>query len=974
MKVDKTGQGAESPLAPQSAETSSPHAALHTVGIGASAGGLEALEQFFEAMPADSGCAFVVVTHQPADHVSLLPELLSRHSKMEVELACDGMQVLPNHIYIRPPGKNLTMVKGCLKTTDHHIEVHLPIDHFFRSLASDQQERAVCVVLSGTGTDGTLGLREIKGASGMAMAQDEGSAQYSGMPLSAVATGLVDYVLPPGRMPEQLLQYVRANHEEDVPGVMHEQLPRALEKIFVLLRNGTGHDFSGYKVETLRRRIERRIRVHLLEQPLEYVQFLETHPHELDLLFQELLIGVTSFFRDPEAFEALERALELLVRDRSEDMPLRIWVPGCSTGEEAYSIGILAAEIAARSSKGLGVQIFASDLDAESVEFARAGAYAEGIVADLGPARLERFFTRKGNRYHIKKEIREGVVFAVHNIIRDPPFTKLDLISCRNLLIYLKPEVQKRLIPMFHYALCPGGLLLLGTSESTGGFDRLFGEVDRKCRLYERQPVTSNTVRLALPISRPPKTSMPAAASVEPVALGVPDSVAKLLLARFAPPTVIANERGEIAYTHGQTGPYLELNVGEPRTNLFVMARGDLRYALPSAVRAAALNEGEALRKDVKLVSSTGEPQRVNLSVQRILDPEPIRGLFRVTFEPTSVPQPDVTHDSKRRSRHPSKEADLEEELERSRVTLQESIEEFETSNQELKSANEELQSMNEELQSSNEELETSREELQSLNEELQTVNAEYQTKLEQLARAKDDMHNLLNSTDIATLFLDRELKIQSFTEQTRDVIRVIPSDIGRPVADFASRLRYHRLAEDARQVLATLVPHEVEVQTIEDKWRLLRMLPYRTSENVIDGVVVTFVDIDRVKRAELLATSREFAEGIVQTVREPLAVLDGHLRIVSANRAFLELFGLSGESPFEPCSLFDVGGDFFAHPRLRALLDEVVESGSAFQDFLMEHTIGHTKRSILLNARRLEGEAVASGHILLALGDVTAR
>ncbi len=893
---------------------------------------------------------------------------------MNVELLRDGMPVHPNHVYVSPPGEYVTIVEGRLRTTVADNDIHLPIDHFFRSLARDRRERAVCVVLSGTGTDGTLGLREIKGESGMVMVQDENSAQYAGMPLSAAATGLVDYVLPPERMPAQILQYARANNHVDAPEMIEAQLPGALEKIFVILRNRTGHDFGGYKVETMRRRIERRIRVHLLAQPLDYVRFLETHPHELGLLFQELLIGVTSFFRDPEAFDALGIALEQLVTERPEDVPLRVWVPGCSTGEEAYSIGILATEIAARFRKGLSVQIFASDLDAEAIELARVGTYAEGIAADLGPVRLERFFVRKGNRYQIRKEVREAVVFAVHDLIKDPPFTKLDVISCRNLLIYLKPEVQKRLIPIFHYALNPGGLLLLGTSESTGGFDQLFRAVDRKCRLYERQPNATTTFRLALPISRPPKTLTAATAPAEPVALGVPESVAKLLMTRFAPPTVIANERGEIAYTHGRTGPYLELNIGEPRANLFAMARGDLRHALPSAVRAASLDDSEVLRTHLKIVSHTGESQSVNLSVQRITDPEPIRGLFRVTFEATQEKRAAMTGKSRRKPLSRSKEADLEEELERTRGTLQQTVEEFETSNQELKSANEELQSMNEELQSSNEELETSREELQSLNEELQTVNAEYQTKLEQLGRAKDDMQNLLNSTDIATLFLDCELKIQSFTEQTRDVISVIPSDVGRPVADFASRLRYHRMAEDARQVLATLVPHEVEVQTTEGKWRLLRMLPYRTSENVIDGVVVTFVDVDRVKRAELLAASRAFAQGIVQTVREPLVVLDGSLRIVSANRAFIELFGLSLEGPFERRSLFDVGGDFFALPRLRALLDEVVTSGSAFQDFQVEHTFGETKRRILLNARRLESEAATPGHILLALGDVTAR
>jgi two-component system, chemotaxis family, CheB/CheR fusion protein len=947
--------------------------AFHTVGLGASAGGLEALEAFFDATPADTGLAFAVVTHQPSGHVSLLPELLARHAKMPVELVVDGMQVQPNHVYVSPPGKNLSILGGNLQTMDpaHGGQVHLPIDYFFRSLATDQEDGAICIVLSGTGTDGTLGLRDIKGHAGMAIVQSEGSARYSGMPSSAVATGLADYVLSPEQMPAQLIAYTRAARAAH-PSPMNEvELSDALRKIFVLLRNHTGHDFSGYKVNTMRRRVERRMRVHSIEQPLEYVRFLQANPHEIDLLFQELLIGVTSFFRDKEVFDALETALRKLVAAKPDDAALRVWVPGCSTGEEAYSIGILAAEIAARSKKRLDVQIFATDLDTESIEFARAGLYAEGVAADLAPGRLERFFTREGNRCRINKEIRGMVVFAIQNVIKDPPFTKLDLVSCRNLLIYLNADLQKRLVPVFHYALNPGGILLLGTSETTSNFEQLFEPIDRKWRIYERKPAGPNAVPPSFPMSTPPRgrAAVPAPASV---ARGVAEPVERVLLERFVPATVIANERGDIAYVYGRAGAYLEPNAGEPRPNLFAMAREGLEYELRSALRLAARDDREIERPGVQILTDDGGKRTVNVIVKRIADPEAVRGLFRVSFEATKDRAP--AEKPRRRSGRRVRDPEMERELKDTRDTLKGTVEELETSNEDLKSSNEELQSMNEELQSANEELETSKEELQSLNEELQTVNAEFQTKLEELSRSNDDMRNLLNSTEIATLFLDRHLRIMRFTDQISEVISVTSTDVGRPVDDFASRVRYDKLTEDARRVLDTLAPHEVEVQTNEGRWRLLRMFPYRTSQNVIDGVVITFVDIDRVKRAELLAASRAFAQSIVHTVREPLVVLDEDFRIVSANPAFFRIFQLS-EDDVSGRSLFDVGGAFFPVPRLRERLGDVIAKGSTFQDMEIEHEFPDLgRRRILLNARRLESETGTTGHILLALEDATGR
>lgn len=908
----------------------------------------------------------MVVTHQPSGHVSLLPELLARHAKMPVELIVDGMQVRPNHVYVSPPGKNLAILGGNLQTMDptHGGQVHLPIDYFFRSLATDQEDGAICIVLSGTGTDGTLGLRDIKGHAGMAMVQDESSARYSGMPSSAAATGLADYVLSPERMPAQLIAYTRAARAGRPSRSTEVELSDALRKIFVLLRNHTGHDFSGYKVNTMRRRVERRMRVHSIEQPIEYVRFLQANPHEIDLLFQELLIGVTSFFRDKEAFDALEIALRKLVAAKPDDAALRVWVPGCSTGEEAYSIGILAAEIAARSKKRLDVQIFATDLDAESIDFARAGLYAEGVAADLAPGRLERFFTREGNRCRISKEIRGMVVFAVQDVVKDPPFTKLDLVSCRNLLIYLNADLQRRLLPVFHYALNPGGILLLGTSETTSNFDQFFEPIDRKWRIYERKHVGPNGIPPSFPVSTPPsaRAAVPAPTSV---ARGVSESVERVLLDRFVPATAITNERGDIAYVHGRANPYLEPNAGEPRPNLFAMAREGLEHELRSALRLAARDNREIERRGVQVVTDNGGKRTVNVIVKRIADPEAVRGLFRVSFEAARKP---VSAEKPRpRSVRGARDTEMARELERTRDTLKGTVEELETSSEDLQSTNEELQSMNEEL-------ETSKEELQSLNEELQTMNTEFQTKLEELSRANDDMRNLLNATEIATLFLDRDLRIMRFTDQIQEVISVTSTDVGRQVGDFVPRIRYDGFTEDARRVLDTLAPHEVEVQTRDGNWRLLRMLPYRTSQNVIDGVVVTVIDIDRVKRAELLAASRAFAQSIVRTVREPLVVLDEGLRIVSANPAFCQLFQLP-EDDVASRSLFDVGGDFFSIPRLRDLLGDVSAKGNAFQDIEVEHEFPDLgRRRILLNARRLESEPATTGHVLLALEDATER
>jgi two-component system, chemotaxis family, CheB/CheR fusion protein len=949
-----------------------------TVGIGASAGGLAALENFLSAVPADAGVAIVIVTHQHPDHESLLPELLARRSILPVSPISAGTKLEPNRVYVSPPGKTVTVIGGCLQLSDQVRDgtMQLPIDAFFRTLAFDQEDHAICIILSGTGTDGSLGLRAIKGHGGMAIVQDEASAQYPGMPLSAASTLLADCVLAPAEMPERVMSYARDLQKSSGAQVANAQsLSEGMRSVLGLLHLRTGHDFSGYKTPAVARRIERRMRVHHLELVLDYLALLKSQPHEVELLFSDLLINVTSFFRDAEAFGALESLLGLRLSEQGPGEPaLRIWVPGCSTGEEAYSIAILLAELHTRSDRRPNAQIFATDIDPVVIDHARLGLYPAGIALDVGARRLERFFVAEGNNYRIHKDIRELCVFALQSLIRDPPFTKLDFISCRNLLIYLDAPTQRRVLPLFHYALKPGGVLLLGSSEAISGFEHLFKPIDRKHKLYERlEHGAENAEGTAPSLSRVPwplssRSTQPPRAPALAAPGGIPMLADRALLQRFCPATLIVNGGGDIAYIHGRTGKYLEPTSGEPKNNLLSMAREGLHGALASALRRANAEAEEVVCQGVQ-VRNDEAYQSVNITVARLGDNEALRGLFRVSFEPArSEPRSERARSGK--SRPPPASGQLERELQHTRGALQGSIEELQSSNEELKSMNEELQSTNEELQSSNEELETSKEELQSLNEELQTVNLQLQLKMEELSHANDDMANLLESTDIATVFLDRNLCIKRFTDLAREVISLIPADVGRPVGNLASNLRYDQLTLDAQTVLDTLLPHEVEVQTRQGQWRLVRMIPYRTSKNVIDGVAITFLDIDRVKRPELLAASRALADSIVQTVHQPLAVLDEFLGIAAANPAFLRTFDLSSTG-VEQRPLFEVGLGVFAAPEMRVRLHRLLADGVPFEDFELHYDSVHEgHRRLLVNARRLFGPVTTPCHILLAFED----
>jgi len=848
------------------------------VGVGASAGGLEAIEQFLGGLPQPCGMAIVIVQHLDPTHQGIMPELLQRGTRMKVAQVKDRTKVQPGCVYVIPPNRDMSILHGSLYLFEPSAPrgLRLPIDFFFRSLAKDQGEHCVGVILSGMGTDGTLGLKAIKEASGVVFVQEPGSAKFDGMPRSAVDTGLADVIAPAADLGRRLV--LVCGHAERMALTnpdLEQNKQTALEKIAILLRAQTGHDFSLYKKSTLYRRIERRMAVHQIDKITQYVRFLQENLQERELLFNELLIGVTSFFRDPDAWAVLkEKALPALLESHPEGGQLRAWTPGCSTGEEAFSLAIAFREAIEelRPSANYSLQIFATDLDASAVEKARQAVFPANITADLSPERLRRFFIKEENgRYRAGKEIREMVTFAPQNAIMDPPFTRLDILICRNLLIYLGPELQKKLFPLFHYSLNPGGVLFLGSAETVGAFADHFTALDSKSRLYRRSDSAVRLESVEFPSTfRGPRAG---AASVEqsPKAVANLQMLAdEVLLQRFAPPAVLVNGQGDILYISGRTGNYLEPAAGKTNWNIFAMAREGLQHELAGACRKALRQKLPVVLHGLN-VRTNGHRHTIDLTVQALENPAGLRGLLMVVF--TDVPLVPARKPHGRADKSPAHLAEREGEIQRLRAQVRTTQEEMQTSQEELKATNEELQSTNEELQSTNEELTTSKEEMQSLNEEMQIVNSELHAKLDELSHASNDMKNLLNSTDIATLFLDRDLRLRRFTTQTSRIIKLIPGDLGRPVTDIASDLIYPEIAEDVQEVLRTLVFVEKAVTTRDGRWFRTRVMPYRTVDDKIDGVVITFTDLTKSKNLE--AQLRETQVGLEERVARQTAKLD---------------------------------------------------------------------------------------------------
>lgn len=945
------------------------------VGIGASAGGLEAIEGFLKQLPSGSNMAFVIIQHLDPRHKSIMADILEKYTNLKISEIENGMTVKAGHIYLNPPGKYVELLNGKLLLIDRPetYGCDLPIDHFLHCLAAEQGEKGICIILSGTGTDGTLGLRAVKAGGGMAIAQDEDQAKYNGMPKSAIDTGLVDYVLPVENMAEELLGYVKHPYLRESVGTEGE-LTGNLPKIFTLVRGKTGHDFSNYKRNTIRRRIERRMAVHHMDLIGDYLKYLRQNDDEVEILFKEFLITVTNFFRDAEAFDFLqENIIPSMLAERPADAQIRIWVPGCATGEEAYSLAIILSEKMQEMKKHFDVHIFATDIDFAAIEYARAGIYPETIAASVSEERLNRFFTREGNTFRVKKQIREMIIFALQNVIKDAPFSKLDMVSCRNLLIYLNPLLQKKILPLFHYTLYPDGILFLGSSESVGDFADLFSPLNAKWKIFKRKGIMPKKLTDYSVLPQFEDTGGEGAGAYKKGLknFNLRAITEKVLVEEYSPPSVLINKKGEILYFHGRTEKFLSPPQGEATFNLLQMAHEDLTYKISTALRQAGIEKREVA---TEIIMSAGkEKEIINLIVRPSVGPGEAEELSLVIFESKGVYPKEAAKKKMTTKGEEMRVIALEQELHSTKEYLQTTIEELQTSNEELKSANEELQSTNEELQSTNEELETSKEELQSTNEELSTVNSELQSKVDALSLANNDLKNFLASTDIATIFLDSSLKINRFTPAMKNIFNLIPSDTGRPLGHITTTIKYEGLCKEVERVLKTRVPKEEYVVTEEGKYYLMRIMPYMTVENILDGAVITFHDVTKLKKGEAqLKEALSYAQSLVNMVKEPLVILDGKLRVRSANERFYEFFKVKQEET-EGKPVYELGSNQWDIEALRRLLEEIIPKENTFEGFEVEYdfpTIG--KKKMLLNAKQIKGSDAHPDLIFLAMEDVT--
>lgn len=909
------------------------------VGIGASAGGLDAYKSFFSAMPADNGMAFVLIPHLDPSHESFMVELLAKQTEMAVCQAEDGMLLRPNAVYIIPPNKFLSISEGALRL--EYLPVPLgqqtAIDPFFRALAATYGEMAIGIIMSGTGAHGSLGLREISAQGGLAMVQNPATAGFSQMPQSAIATGVVDYILPVEEMPATLIEY----RDQLLGGARRRLTPstevsKQLEQILTLLLTRTRYDFHCYRKKMLMRRIHRRMDLGHLEHLSDYYKRLKNDTDEVALLFKDLLINVTSFFRDPDAFKVLqEEFIGPLVENKAIDTPVRVWVPACATGEEAYSIAILLMETFSRLQLPYNIQIFATDLDEEVLEYARHGVYPESIANDISPARLGRFFTKMGeHHYQVNKQLREVVVFAVQNLVGDAPFSKLDLISCRNLLIYLEPDIQRKLIALFHFSLKPGAYLLLGPSETIGHHIDLFDVASKKWRIFRRiSPTRHDIVEFPIVPTAVQRRRLPASYLPQEavVSTDFAELTRNLLIETCVPAAVLINRKHEILYFQGSTSRYLELPTGKPTSNLIEMAREGLRNKLLAACHKAIRINGAVTVEKVWVNSEDGNLP-VSLSVMPVNKPKVAEGLLLVTFSDIHANDEagEVVDTNESTGGEATPVVQLEYDLKATRDDLRSTIEELESSNEELKASNEEVTSMNEELQSVNEELETSKEELQSLNEELTTVNNQLQDKVEELEQANNDITNLLENTEIATLFLDTELHLKRFTPAVERLLPLKESDIGRPFSVFSMQLYDASLLDDVRHVLETLVPAETEASAPDGRTYLRRVKPYRTSDNRIDGVVLTFVDIT--ERVKAFAESRRLATVLLDS-NDALCVVDLDGRITAWNRGAVRMYGYSDSEALKMHAqdlIPEAGRQVFKETMARIIDDEEIESYEA--------------------------------------------
>jgi two-component system CheB/CheR fusion protein len=962
-------------------------AAVPMVGIGASAGGLEAFSELLHNLPDKTGMAYVLVQHLDPKHGSVMQQILSRTTRLPVTEVKQGTQVETDHVYVIPPNTELTVHDGILRLEARRLThgMHMPIDHFFQSLAQDAAERAICVVLSGTGSDGTAGCNAVKAAGGIVFAQDERSAKYDGMPRSAINTGCADFILPPNQIARELARI--GQHPYIAQAVaetsMHPDLPAGddLDTLFFLLHKSTGVEFAHYKHTTLQRRIRRRMVLQKFDKLKDYVRFVKKTPAELDELYRDVLIHVTGFFREPEAFEGLcQHVYPALLQDRKPDDPVRIWVPGCSSGEEAYSIAISLLEFLS-TMQGItllkpGIQIFATDISEGALDQARAGLYSAAAVMGVSPERLKRFFGRPEGGYQINKSTREMCIFAEQNVAKDPPFSNLDLISCRNLLIYLGPVLQRRVIPILHYALKPNGYLMLGSSESLGGFAEYFTPVDQKSNIYRKKKTLTRlatyfnhfdyVVRKGSEDWRADKQTRNAAT--------IEKEVQRLLAERFVPASIVVNEGMEIVQFYGKTGDYLEPASGQPTFSLSKMARPGLLVDLRSALSEARTKNTTARRDGVHVQSDTGS-REIDVEVVPMRGNNPQERFYVVVFKNGAEAAGGAKGKvHKRKGARPSgvrssDSENLKREAEQLRAELGVLIEEHETTTEEFKSANEEILSANEELQSTNEELETAKEELQSSNEELTTLNEEMQNRNAELTSANNDMLNLFGNVNIPVVMVSNDLRIRRFTPPAQELLNLLPGDIGRRLREIRTNLELEDLEPIAKAAIESLRLQERELRSKESCWYMLRARPYRTWDNKIAGAVISLQDIDALKRN--LEQTRGYADLLLQNAREAILVLDEKMRVTVANHSFTRIFGVSREET-EGRLIYELGNKQWDIPKLRKLLEHITQGNTQIEDFEVRHNFPQLgSRVMLLSARAVE---LQEGQylILLAIHDIT--
>ncbi len=959
--------------------------------IGASAGGLQAFTQLLRNLPDDIGMGFVLIQHLAPDHDSRLSEILQKTTRMPVNQAQEGMKIVPNNVYVIPPNTLMTLDQGLLKCEPRRQVrgKYMAIDGFFSSLAADRGSQSIAIVLSGSNEDGTAGLGAIKSVGGITFAQDLESAEFQTMPMIAIASGYVDFVLSPAEIAAELVNISQGNRESDFELNIKEneefddssapaftENSEALSKIFALLHNAMGIDFSNYKKGTIERRIARRMGLISLKNMEVYSTYLQENPNEVESLYHDILINVTSFFREPDSFVALkELAFPVICQNKPSDVPIRIWVAGCSTGEEVYSIAICLMEFFDDRPIRHQIKIFATDISEVVISKARIGFYEENLLKEVSPERLSRFFIPVEGGYQIGRLVRDCCVFARQNLTSDPPFSRLDLISCRNMLIYLEPVLQKKIMPVFHYALNPDGFLMLGSSEGIGNATDLFAIIDKKQRIYKRKitPARMNfnfvkSTYETLPVNISKLSESATDSDLEQLA-------DRVVLSRYTPVGVTINEELEILQFRGQTSPYLEQPSGKASINLLKMARTELRLELRSAIHNAKQHDLPFTKDGIEM--SQGVLVKLDVIPLKINSDRYFLVLFESRPKPSAAALALIPQAKSRKVRQTEAElavVRLTNELESTKKYLRTIVETHESTNQELRVASEEFLSSNEELQSANEELETAKEEVQATNEELSTVNDELRSRNLQLQQSNNDMQNLLSSVNIAILMLSGDLHIRRFTPMAEQVFNLIPTDVGRPFSDIQTNIDGADLLGLASAVIITLIPFEQEVQDRSQHWYSLRIRPYRTIENVIDGVVISLIDIDTIKKNSLeLEFSRNYSKAIVETLRQPLLVLDSDLRVITANLAFYQIFQML-PSQTEGQSIYALGQGDWNISQLRSLLNDILAHSISVQDYEITQDFTHLgTRTMLLNASELY-QANIGKMIVIAIEDITER